>query len=129
MRRERLRKQAAQRSRVRRVERARKQGTLRFTLLALTIVITAVVVTIVMFETLALLRRLGRAGLRPSAGPSASSTSSLVVVPRRPSILLDLEVDLLAEDRNRARSLDADRTFSPMIASTETSMSSPIMML
>jgi uncharacterized membrane-anchored protein len=55
VRRERLRKQAAQRSRVRRVERSRQQGKLRFTLLALTIVITAVVVTIVMFETLAAL--------------------------------------------------------------------------
>jgi hypothetical protein len=55
VRRERLRKQAAQRSRVRRVERSRQQGKLRFTLLALTIVITAGVVTIVMFETLAAL--------------------------------------------------------------------------
>jgi hypothetical protein len=55
VRRERLRKRAAQRSRVRRVERRRKMGKLRFTLLALSIVITAVVVTIVMFETLAML--------------------------------------------------------------------------
>ena len=55
VRRERLRKHAAQRSRVRRVERARKQGKLRFTLLALSIVATAVIVTIVMFETLAML--------------------------------------------------------------------------
>jgi hypothetical protein len=55
VRRENLRRQAAQRSRVRRVERVRKQGTLRFTLLALTIVGTAVAVTVVMFETLALL--------------------------------------------------------------------------
>ena len=53
VRRERLRKQSAQRSRVRRVHRTRKAGKLRFTLLALTIVATAVVVTIVMFETLA----------------------------------------------------------------------------
>ena len=53
VRRERLRKTAAQRSRVRRVERSRKAGTLRFLLLALTIVLTAVVVTIAMFETLA----------------------------------------------------------------------------
>ena len=52
VRRERLRKQAAQRSRVRRVERSRQQGKLRFTLLALSIVITAVVVTIAMFQTL-----------------------------------------------------------------------------
>jgi hypothetical protein len=40
---------------VRRVERTRKQGSLRFTFLALTIVVTAVIVTIVMFETLAML--------------------------------------------------------------------------
>ena len=55
VRREHLRKQAAHRSRVRRKERVQKQGKLRFTLLALSIVLTAVVVTIVMFETLALL--------------------------------------------------------------------------
>jgi cell division septal protein FtsQ len=53
VRRERLRKTAAQRSRVRRVERRRKAGKLRFVMLALTIVLTAVVVTIAMFETLA----------------------------------------------------------------------------
>jgi anti-sigma-K factor RskA len=55
VRRERLRKHAVQRSRARRVERRRQQGKLRFTFLALSIVITAVVVTIVMFETLAML--------------------------------------------------------------------------
>ena len=55
VRRERLRKHAAQRSRVRRVERQRKQGSLRFVLLALVLVATAVIVTIVMFETLAML--------------------------------------------------------------------------
>jgi anti-sigma-K factor RskA len=55
VRRERLRTHAAQRSRVRRVQRQRQQGKLRFTLLALSIVITAVIVTIVMFETLAML--------------------------------------------------------------------------
>jgi hypothetical protein len=55
VRRERLRKQAAQRSRVRRVERSRKQGKLRFTFLVLSIIVTAVVVTIAMFETLAML--------------------------------------------------------------------------
>jgi len=53
VRRERLRKESAQRSRVRRVERTRKAGKLRFALLALTIVATAVVVTLVMFQTLA----------------------------------------------------------------------------
>lgn len=54
-RREYLRKTSAQRARVRRVRRSRKQGKLRFTLLALSIVLTAVVVTIVMFQTLELL--------------------------------------------------------------------------
>ena len=54
-RRERLRKEAAQRSRMRRTERVKKQGKLRFALLAASIVLTAVVVTIAMFETLALL--------------------------------------------------------------------------
>jgi anti-sigma-K factor RskA len=54
-RRERLRKRAVQRARTRRVERSRRQGKLRFTLLALSIILTAVVVTIVMFETLAML--------------------------------------------------------------------------
>ena len=55
VRRVRLRKQAVHRSRTRRVERQRKQGKLRFTLLALSIILTAVIVTIVMFETLAML--------------------------------------------------------------------------
>jgi anti-sigma-K factor RskA len=55
VRRERLRKQAVQRARSRRVERSRKQGSLRFVLLALSIVLTAVIVTIVMFQTLAML--------------------------------------------------------------------------
>ena len=55
VRRERLRRQAAQRSRVRRKERVAKQGTLRFVLLWLAIVATAVIVTVVMFETLSLL--------------------------------------------------------------------------
>jgi hypothetical protein len=54
-RRERLRKQSAQRARVRRVQRSRKAGKLRFVLLALTLIATAVIVTIVMFETLAIL--------------------------------------------------------------------------
>jgi hypothetical protein len=55
VRRERLRKEAAQRSRVRRVERVRKQGSFRFAFLALSILVTAVIVTVVMFETLAML--------------------------------------------------------------------------
>ena len=55
VRRDQLRKHAAQRSRVRRVQRSRKAGKFRFALLALTLVATAVIVTIVMFETLAML--------------------------------------------------------------------------
>ena len=55
VRRERLRTEAAQRSKVRRVERSRKAGTVRFVLLTLSIIVTAVLVTIVMFETLAAL--------------------------------------------------------------------------
>ena len=54
-RRERLRKESAQRARVRRVERTRKAGKFRFLVLALTLIATAVIVTIVMFETLAML--------------------------------------------------------------------------
>jgi hypothetical protein len=53
--RERLRKESAQRARVRRVRRSRKAGKLRFVLLALTLIATAVIVTIAMFETLAML--------------------------------------------------------------------------
>jgi hypothetical protein len=55
VRRERLRKQSAQRSRMRRRERIRQQGKLRFSLLAIAIVLTAVGVTIAMFQTLALI--------------------------------------------------------------------------
>jgi hypothetical protein len=55
VRRERLRKESAQRSRVRRVERTRKAGTLRFVFLTLAIVVTAIIVSVVMFETLAML--------------------------------------------------------------------------
>jgi hypothetical protein len=54
-RRERLRRQAVKRSRARRVERVRKQGTTRFVGLCTAIVATAVIVTWAMFETLALL--------------------------------------------------------------------------
>ena len=54
-RRERLRRQAAQRSRTRRHERIQKQGTLRFVGLALAILTTSLLVTIAMFEALALL--------------------------------------------------------------------------
>jgi hypothetical protein len=55
VRRERLRRQAAQRSRVRRHERVQKRGKTRFVLLTLTIVGTSVLVTVAMFQTLALL--------------------------------------------------------------------------
>jgi anti-sigma-K factor RskA len=54
-RRERLRRQAAQRSRVRRKQRVEKQGTWRFAGLAAAIVATSVLVTVAMFQTLALL--------------------------------------------------------------------------
>jgi hypothetical protein len=53
VRREQLRRQAAQRSRVRRVERVHKHGTLRFVGLIATILITTIVVTVVMFQVLA----------------------------------------------------------------------------
>lgn len=52
-RRERLRSSAAARSRQRNVARVHKQGSMRFVLLALSLVATAVIVTVVMFETLA----------------------------------------------------------------------------
>jgi predicted N-acetyltransferase YhbS len=55
VRREYLRKRAADRSRARSVERIRKRGNLHFTVLALAILATAVIVTIVMFQALALL--------------------------------------------------------------------------
>ena len=51
--REEVRVDVAQRARVRRAERVQKHGTLRFLTLVTVIVLTAVVVTIVMFETLA----------------------------------------------------------------------------
>jgi membrane glycosyltransferase len=51
-RREALRRQAAARSRQRQVEQVRKRSTLRFVALVLTLIATAVVVTIAMFQTL-----------------------------------------------------------------------------
>jgi hypothetical protein len=51
--REEVKSDVAQRARVRRAERVEKHGTLRFFTLVLVIVLTAVVVTVVMFETLA----------------------------------------------------------------------------
>jgi hypothetical protein len=55
VRRERLRHQAVHRSRVRRHQRVQKKGTVRFVLLSLAIIATAVGVTIAMFQTLALI--------------------------------------------------------------------------
>ncbi|HKG37478.1 MAG TPA: hypothetical protein VKB25_00675 [Conexibacter sp.] len=52
VRRERLRETATQRSRQRRIQRVHKHGNWRFVFLVLSIVVTAVVVTIAMFETL-----------------------------------------------------------------------------
>lgn len=52
-RRERLRREASERSRSRRVERVHKHGTLRFVGLIATILITTIVVTVVMFQVLA----------------------------------------------------------------------------
>ena len=51
-RRERLRRHAQQRERRRRAERTHRQGSLRFALVLLTLIATAVVVTIAMFQTL-----------------------------------------------------------------------------
>jgi hypothetical protein len=53
-RRDRLRRQAAQRSYVRRVERRTKHGNWRFVVLLLAMVSTAVIVTVAMFQTLTL---------------------------------------------------------------------------
>ena len=47
-----LRRTAAQRSRVRRVQRRQQRGSLRFFLLVLSLIATAVLVTVAMFETL-----------------------------------------------------------------------------
>jgi anti-sigma-K factor RskA len=54
-RRERLRREAVHRSRARRIERVHKKGTFRFVGLCLAIVATTVIVTIAMFQALALL--------------------------------------------------------------------------
>jgi len=50
-----LRKRAAERSRARRQERAHRRGKVSFGVLLLALAFTVVTVTIVMFETLALL--------------------------------------------------------------------------
>jgi hypothetical protein len=54
-RRERLRRQAAERSRTRRVEKTTRNGNLRFVALIVAMIATAVTVSIAMFQTLALL--------------------------------------------------------------------------
>ena len=51
-RREHLRRTAAARSRQRRIERREKRSSLRFVLLVLALIATAVIVTVAMFETL-----------------------------------------------------------------------------
>ena len=53
LRREEVKHTVTRRARVRRAERVQKHGTLRFLALVTVIVATAVIVTIVMFETLA----------------------------------------------------------------------------
>ena len=52
VRREQLRRDAALRSRQRQLERTHKRGTLRFVALVLTLIVTAVLVTVAMFQAL-----------------------------------------------------------------------------
>ena len=109
VRRERLRKHAVQRSRVRRVERRRQAGKLRFTLLALVDRGHRRGGHDRDVRDAGDARRLGpRCALRPSAGRAPRRRRPR---PRRLGASrsrLDLEVDLLAEDRNGARRLDPD---------------------
>ena len=51
-RRERLARRTEQRSRKRHIDRTHKHGSVRFALLVLTLVVTAIAVTIAMFQTL-----------------------------------------------------------------------------
>jgi hypothetical protein len=51
-RRERLRREAAMRSRDRQLQRVHKRGTLRFVLLVMMLIATAVLVTVAMFQAL-----------------------------------------------------------------------------
>jgi hypothetical protein len=51
-RREALRRQAALRSRQRQIEKVQKHSTMRFVALVLTLIATAVIVTVAMFQTL-----------------------------------------------------------------------------
>ena len=55
LRRDRLRKEAANRSRVRRAQRVEKRGNVNFAVLVAVILATTIVVTIVMFQVLSLL--------------------------------------------------------------------------
>lgn len=52
VRRESLRRRAVLRARQRNIERVHKRGTARFIVLVLTLIATAVIVTVVMFQTL-----------------------------------------------------------------------------
>lgn len=54
-RREQLRKRAVIRSQVRRTERSQQEGKVRFSVLAVCLTVTVVVVTVVMFEALTML--------------------------------------------------------------------------
>lgn len=54
-RREQLRKRAITRSRVRRTERSQQEGKVRFSVLAVCLTVTVVVVTVTMFEALTML--------------------------------------------------------------------------
>ena len=54
-RREQLRRRAANHSRARRIERTQHSGTVRFSVLALCLTVTVVVVAIAMFEALSIL--------------------------------------------------------------------------
>jgi hypothetical protein len=54
-RRERLRREAAQRARLRRAQRIEKRGNHNFMVLVLAIIVTTLVVTFAMFQTLSLL--------------------------------------------------------------------------
>jgi hypothetical protein len=54
-RREQLRQRAANRSRARRVERSQQSGTVRFSVLAICLMVTVIVVAVAMFEALSML--------------------------------------------------------------------------
>lgn len=54
-RREQLRRRAANRSRARRIERTQHHGSVRFSVLAICLTVTVIVVAVAMFEALALL--------------------------------------------------------------------------